>query len=63
MTNTYTNSDRQDLRSMNMDDHIQAARRLRSEQAHSLIKNLLAALLPSGSSFKSRYVLSLTRTA
>ena len=63
MTITSTNNGSQKLNAVNMNDHIQAAHRLRSEQAHNLFKNLLTALLPSGSNFKSRYVLSLTRTA
>ncbi|WP_020590695.1 hypothetical protein [Kiloniella laminariae] len=52
-----------DFSAADMEQHILAARRLRSAEAHKLVTKLFHLLTSPFVGMKTRYVLALTRTA
>ncbi|MCZ4281433.1 hypothetical protein O4H49_11635 [Kiloniella laminariae] len=57
------NNDAFDFSAADMEQHILAARRMRSAEAHRIVAKLLHLLASPFVGMKTRYVLALTRTA
>ncbi|WP_417431027.1 hypothetical protein [Kiloniella sp.] len=63
MRNTIESTNDFDLTAADMSVHFQNARKMRSAEAHKLFRTLLETLTSPVSSWKTRYVLALSRTA
>ncbi|WP_085902334.1 hypothetical protein [Kiloniella majae] len=63
MKNMTQNSKDFDLAAADMSVHFQTARKIRSAEAHKLFKAIFNSLSSPVSSWKTRYILALSRTA
>ncbi|KLN62547.1 hypothetical protein WH96_03475 [Kiloniella spongiae] len=63
MKNTTQSTTDFDLAAADMSVHFQTARKIRSAEAHKLFKAILNSLTAPVSSWKTRYILALSRTA
>ncbi len=63
MTNMTQNTKDFDLAAADINIHLQTARKIRSAEAHKLFKAIFNSLTAPVSSWKTRYILALSRTA